>query len=398
MSNQAAFWDATDFDYTFITFVGLTNGVGMLLGYFGAGLTSDRWSKKSLVQIQVMSMAVLSALVVGLVLTIGLEGDWFYAVAAIFGIAHGMAAATILGWIGDLLPRRLIAKGVVIHSLAWVPEGVLLTLPSTFFQGESDAAPWLFAIGGALYALTALTVTKVMVKTEQRSSGQSPISELIDALTYMWRDARLKPLLVYALIASVVLIFLEAALSDFLLVENELDTLDNALAYVARGIAGFVCSIALIFIISGRHRWRLFVGATVVLGFAVIVLCITTNIAVLIPLMILVGGASTIIFLSYRALALSTTRSGYFGRVAALLLFVIGLPNIGAGFVSAFFYDWFDGRYAVLVIGLLLTLPAAWFYRRWLRFRHLPENPDIVERSLFPNMLEEASAPQKPTV
>ena len=155
-------------------------------------------------------------------------------------------------------------------------------------------------------------------------------------------------------------------------------------------------TIGLFFVISGSRRWSVFVAAAVGTGVTAVLVAFSVNLGWLIAVFIGFGGAVAIVGLGSRALSLSVTPSGYFGRVAALFLLGSSLLNFGSGFFSVYVYHWFEGRVSILVVGSLLLLLAIWFWRRWRQFRRLPEDPDIEERRMPSVLLAEFAAPQKP--
>ena len=394
LSSQASFWDETAFDSTTIAFVGLSNGIGILFGYLLAGLTADRRPKRSLVRIQVLATAGLSALTAVLALAIGLAGDWFFVLVVLFGVAHGAAFAVMLGWTAEILPRRLIAKGVIVVALAGYAQTLLTVVPGVSVRGEPSAVFWFFAVACLAYLLTALAVRKVPALTPV-CADTSTIGELRLALRYLWGDVRLRSLCAYALGASAAMTFAEAAILHLLWVEHGFRSWDYTLPFIARGGAYFVSTLALVFLISSRHRWLLFVVAAVLLGIAVALLAASSVVATLTMLMALMGLASPIVLIGYRALGLSVTRSLFFGRVAALVLFADSLLDFAAGFLRVHLFDLFDGRIAGVTCGLFLTLLAFWFWTRWRRFRFLREDPDDADTDVPRNLLLNAVAPQK---
>lgn len=394
LSSQASFWEEAAFDSRAIAFIGMANGLGILIGYLIAGLTSDRRSKRSLVRNQSLTMAGLSAITVALAIAFGLEGESFYLLAALFGLAHGSAYAVIVGWTAELLPRALIAKGVIVMTLAGYAQSTLTAFPGVFFRGDPNAVVWVFAIACLLYLLAAVAARKVPARGPS-PTDKSALSELRLAMSYLWNDARLKALWLYALIASVIMLLLEGAILELLWVEHGFREWDYTLPLLLRGAAYFVASLAFVFLVGGRRRWSLFIGAAVVLGLTVSALAVSSALEVLALLMVLIGLASPIVLLGYQALALSVSRSTFFGKVAALMLFANSLLNFGAGFLRPQLYDLISGRNAVLVFGLLLMLLAAWFYRRWRRFRDVPEDPDATVRDTPMSLLVEVASPQK---
>ncbi len=401
LSTQSHFWEIADYSTTAIAWIGLANGIGILVGYLAAALYADRVSKQRLVRVSAILLAVMSGLVALLELGDLVRGEWFYLIAALFGIAHGLAAAVILGWVGDLLPRRLIAKGVVVLSLASIPLGVLIAVPGPLLREESYATLTLFAIAFVIYLFASACTRHVPIGSMTSQGHETAVRGLRAATRYMWGDVRLRTLWWYLLLVGVLATLLYAALSDYLLLDSDLEPIVHAWSFMARGLATLAATIGLVFVIGGPSRWRILLGAAVVSSITVVLVSFTTQQALVILLFVPQGMAMTVIALGGQALALSVTRAGFFGRVAALLLFAAYLLNFAAGFTRNFLYDWFDGRWSVLAIGLLLLFAAAWLYRQWRGFRHLPEDPEpaVDQREagvwIAPH-LGDHLAPQKP--
>lgn len=400
LSTQSHFWEVAEYSITTITWIGLANGVGFVVGYLLAALHSDRHSKQRIVRLAAGLLAALSAVVALLEIGDLLQGDWFYLIAVLFGIMQGLAAAVILGWVGDLLPRRLVAKGVVVLSLASIPIGLLGGVPGPLLREESYAALALFAVACFLFLTATGTARRIPVALASGSVSETPVEGLKAAARYMWNDARLRTLWLYIVVTGVLAILLYASLSYYLQIDNDFDLSQVAWSYAAQALGTFTATLGLAFVIGGSSRWAIYLGAAAISGVTVVAVSFTTNQALLIVFLVPQGAAMAVIALGGQALALSGTRAGYFGRVAALLLLVTNLFYVVARSIDGFLYDWFDGRWAVLAIGLLLMLAAAWLFRQWRAFRHLPEDPDPPDDQsegtlLIAPLLGDYLAPQK---
>ncbi|MDE2745521.1 MAG: MFS transporter [Chloroflexota bacterium] len=394
-STQAEFWDAIDFDSTTIGLIGLAGWLGILIGYMIASVISDRRSKKRQFRSAALFMAAMTVVTLLLAVIVGMEPGWFYIVAALFGMASGFTTAVVPGLLGDLLPRRLIGRGVVVMSLTALPHGLLVGMTVALFPGDSSGPTWYLAIAVPLYLVGAASIRFV---PDQNPTGIDQRSSLVmfkNALFLMWRDARLKSLWIYAFAAGVLLVLLQTAFLDHLLLENEIGSTNYALTMIARGLASLVATIGLFFVISGSRRWTVFVAAAVGSGVTAMLVAFSVNLGWLIAVFIAFGGSAAVVGLGAIALALSVTRSGYFGRVAALFLLCTSMLNFGSGFIRVYVYHRFEGRVAILILGALMLLLAIWFWRRWRQFRRLPEDPDVRERQNPLVSLAEAAAPQK---
>lgn len=375
MATQSHFWEVAEYSITTITWIGLANGLGFFVGYLLAALHSDRQSKQRIVRLAARLLAVLSAVVALLELGELLRGDWFYLIAALFGIMQGLVAAVILGWVGDLLPRRLVAKGVVVLSLASIPLGLLSSVPGPLLREESYATLALFAVACFLFLAATRAARRIPVALASGSASETPVYGLKAAARYKWSDARLRTLWLYIVVTGVLAILLQASLSYYLRIDNDFELSQVVWSYAAQALGAFTATLGLAFVIGSSSRWAIYLGAAAISGVTLVAVSLTTNQALLIVFLFPQGAAMAVIALGGQALALSGTRAGYFGRVAALLLIAAYLLNFAAGFISGYLYDWFDGRWSVLAIGLLLMSAAAWLYRQWRGFRYLPDDP-----------------------
>ncbi|MYF81011.1 MAG: MFS transporter [Chloroflexi bacterium] len=376
MSTQSQFWDEIDFSYSTIAWIGLANGLGIILGYLAAGLLADRRSKRILTCWCALGLTAMSAVVALLAFGDLLRGDWCFFVAALFGMIHGVATAVVLGWIGELLPRKLIAKGVVVLSFSSIAHGILLSFPAVLLMDQQHATLALFTIASLLYLSAALSTRRVPTASVPSLQIDSALEGLKSAAAYMWRDTRIQTLWIYFLFAGILSIILHFALTDLLLTESDTGQLTFSLGLIARGLAAVVATICLVYAISGRNRWRVYLAASAIAGVTVVITSFVSSYLLLILLFIPQSAAMSAAVLASEALAMSATRREYFGRVAALLLFAGNILFFASGFIGGFLRDWFDGRWLALAIGVILSLAAVWLYRRWRGFRHLPDDPD----------------------
>ena len=394
ISSQSTLWDEAGLGALTTAWIVLGTGIGALLGYLIAALTADRCSKQSLVTVQALIMAGLSAISVVIVMVIDLSGEWFVALSGLFGLSYGLSIAVMYGWTCELLPRTLIAKGVVVLALAGYAQTLVTTVPGVVFSDDENAVKWLFGFAFVMYLLGGVAARRVP-RGSHLHAPESAIQGFRHAVSYVWKDVRLQSLWLYALFAGVIMALMEGAILDLIWDVRGLRDWRFVLPFGVRGAAWFVATVSLLFLIRSRHRWLLFISSGGVLGLATAMLAVATDIALLTLLFALLGLSAAVVTFGFRALAFSVTASGFFGRVAALMLLAGGVFSFGASFLRILFDDLFVGHVSVLIYGVLFALLAAWLYMRWRRFRDMPEDPDAVAEILPVGLLMEAGSPQK---
>ena len=392
--SRISLWDEVDFSTRWMTTIGLAEGIGLLLGYVIAAFIADRRSKRSLTLGTVTAMGVLAAFsaVLGLFGQFGPET--FVAIAALFGIARGLLFVTLLGWICELLPRRLIAMGIVVLTFAELPLGFVAALSPVLLADRDQAVVWYFAAGGALYLLALLVARRAPLNATPVDIQVSASPGLRGAIRYLRRDDRLRTLWIYGFVVGAGLAALQFTLTSF---QNDigLSISEVAVSWIAWGGAGFLATIALMFLISGSRIWHLLFFFAALLGLTGLALAFATNQPLLILVIIPYGAAVSFVSLATRALAMSSVRSGYFGRITAVLAFTGGIISYLLPSAGAFASTITGERWIIVAIGGLLFAAAIWLFSRWRRFRHLPDDPDRADPAPMMPLLADVAAPQK---
>ncbi len=374
--------------------IGLGGHLAVLAGIVLSLRLGDRYPKQGAIRLCYFSMVACS-LIAGMVALTGIATiPLLYVTFVVVGILYGLTTPLVWGLVAELVPRALLTKSIVMLSWSTVIASVLGVPFSALVFGKTLwDAPYELTF---FYVALVFLITGLLTKRLPRYAGNVRFpGGFREALGLLVRARRLRALWIYTVVMSGFLAVFSSSVAVFDYFDLA-DRLDFVWLMLARGGAGVVATVGLAFVISGRRGWP-----TVLLcsGIAAI-LCMSIAAAdtfwPLLALMIPFGAASAAAGLGASAIAMSHTRFGYFGRVAALLGVGGAVSSAGIAFLSATFGSWGQGRSLVVGAGVVLLVASLLLLRTWMSTRDESNAFDGGDQAPSTALIPDNAAPQKP--
>jgi MFS family permease len=388
----------TDVDISFRSFsaIPLSGHVGVLLGTVLSLSLADRFPKKRAISLCYFAMAVCCTAAFFVALT-GLAPVALLLVSSgIVGVLYGLSAPMIWGVVAELIPRAVLAKGLVMLSWSGLIATALGVLAGfMLFSEPLWDAPHEFVF---LYVAFLAGLTGLLTKRLPQYAGNARFSGgFRDALSSLIGARRLRALWLYVVVVSGCLAVFSSSVGVFayLDLDRSQDLGHLGLLYLAQGGAAVIATIGLAFVISGKHGWPILLVCSGIAAVLCILIAVAETFWPLLGLMIPFGAASGAATLAANAIAMSHTRFGYFGRVAGLLLIGGSLSAAGIAFLGVLVGSWGQGRSMVVASGVVFLVASVFLYRTWISTRHDSSPTDGVARTPSTGLIAEIASPQK---
>jgi len=267
--------DPTAYDSQVVMLIGLAIGLGMAGGYLCAAALADQRSKRRLLLAALLILTLL-AICTALVNLSAAPPEIRIPIAALFGVTGGAATVLTLGWLADLLPRRLLARGVAIWSVTSFSSGLLLIL---LFDRAAQPI-WFLAVGVGLYLCAVFLARRAPGGDRPMAPPSALFEGLSHTVRYARRDLRLQTLLIYTAVSGGALALGVLFLLDYRLDwrSSGLEPLDNsgsvsiATLFGLQALWTFVAAGVLLILINSRRRWWWFIAAAATVGAAAVIL------------------------------------------------------------------------------------------------------------------------------
>ena len=365
----------------------------LLLGPFG-GVVADRYAKKPLV---IAGQAVPGMIIAGVGVLIVLDAisiPLLLAATLLLGVSFSVMGPARQAWVGELVPRNLLANAVALQQLAMnvaqvtTPVLIIGTLGEVLDVGEQ------FLAVAALFVIV-IPLTTMIRRTEpaQRAQPQRAVlAELSEGVRYLLDDRRLRILWVYFLVMVMCGFAFQTLLSGMLHAEFGRSPYQLMLPLTVLGIGSFFVNVPLAGLVSGRYAWHALIamGALMAVGFLVTAWAPTYGSFV--ALSGLIGAGRSGVMLVNQSIMMTNTRPEYFGRVMALVMMGFGLQSVLAPIWGAL-ADAIGGRQTLAVIGVVALAASGLMVIGWMRTRDLPVEQGTAAEDA---PVEAAPAPQLP--
>lgn len=338
-----------------VGFVALGMGVATILVSPFGGVIADRVSKRRLLLIGQTTMG-LNFIGVGLlIVTDHITIPALVVSTFLMGAVFAFIAPARQAWIGELLPREALPNGIALQQVAMT--GTRIAGP--FIAGGLIAISVIGTGGtylfmGALFALVVLTLAQ-LPGTKNRGDAKRP--SVMGDLMLGVRHVTERPRLVLLTLAFMGMIAAgysyQVILPGFLSNDLARDQKDIGWMLGVGAIAGLAVTVGVASLAGSKHAWRLMLGSGVILGVALVLLAASSNFALALGAMLLVGGGSSGFQLLNNALVMQESDPAFYGRVMSITMLAWGLNGL-AGFPFGLLADAVGERQTLFVMGVLV--------------------------------------------
>ena len=350
------------------------SGLSMFfLGPFG-GVIADRYAKKPLVLIG-QAFPTLLIVITGFLIITGVITVWMLFLSTLLmGFGFALMGPARQAWLGELVPRRLLANGVALQQMSQNMARVFgPMLVAVLLAAFAFSTGYLYLIVASFF-LIVIPLTTMLPKTKPaRREGESPrvLAEMKLGFAYLLKTPRLRVLWVFWMVMVVCGFAFNTLVPGF--VEREFDrpSTDAFNVYLIFGAASFFFNIPLAGLVGGRWGWPLLLITGFGSSVSFFLFAIAPSFEGMLLMSVLNGASTSGVMLVTMSLMMAHSRPEYFGRVMSFITLGYGAQSMMAG-VWGGIADALGGRQTFVVIGVIALAITAFMVVAWLRTRHLP--------------------------
>lgn len=376
-----------------IAAIPLSGHLGVLVGTVLSLSWADRFPKTRAIGLCYFAMAVFCTAAFFVALTDLAPLALLVVSFGVVGLLFGLSAPMIWGVLAELIPRAVLAKGLVMLSWSGLVTTALGVLAGfMLFSEPLWDAPYEFVF---LYVALLAALAGLLTKRLPQYAGNARFSGgFRDALSFLFGARRLRALWLYVVVVSGCLAVFSSSVGVFAYFDLDRSQ-DLGLLFLGQGGAAVIATVGLAFVIGGKRRWPILLACSAIAAVLCILIAVAETFWPLLGLMIPFGATSGAATLAAKAIAMSHTRFGYFGRIAGLLLIGASLSAAGIAFLGVLVGSWGQGRSMVIASGVVFLVASVFLYRTWRSTRHDSSPTDGVARTPSTGLIAEVASPQK---
>ena len=350
------------------------SGLSMFfLGPFG-GVIADRYPKKPLVLAGQIFPTLLIVITGVLIVTDQITVWMLFVSTLLMGFGFALMGPARQAWLGELVPRRLLANGVALQQMSQTMARVLgPTLVSVLFALFAISTGYLYLLVASFFLIVVPLTTMLPWTQPSRRAGESPqvLREMRLGFAYLLKSVRLRALWLYWMVMVVCGFSINTLMAGFL--DQEFDAGSDAtfIVYLVFGVASFLFSIPLAGLVGGRWAWPSLLGTGLLTSISFFLMAGAPSFGGLLAISVLVGGGTSGVMLVNMSLMMANSRAEYFGRVMSFITLGYGAQSIMAGPWGGI-ADALGGRQTFALIGLIALVATVLMLFSWLRTRGLP--------------------------
>lgn len=333
--------------YAALGAVELANTFPRLLFALSGGVVADRMDRKKITQIGQAISAVIAAVLAALLFMDQLRFAHLVIAAVLQGIANSFA----------LPARQALIPQVVGMSRLTNALALNVSLMSTLRLGAPAIAgfliafagsSWVFTLMAVLYVASTLMLFKVTLIREPeeeadreaarvrvahaRTSGKSAISDIKDALVYLWQIPVLRMLLIVDMFLGMLTFpyqrLLPGFVSDVLSQSDDQTAIRMGMLLTVTGLGALTGSL-LIASLPDRSRGKLVIGSVALFALGLLAFSMSTAFYVSLGIVVVMGIGQAGRQSLNSILIQSRTSNEYRGRISSIMLFEDGIESLG---------------------------------------------------------------------
>jgi MFS family permease len=317
--------------------LGLTQFVPFLLLTPLAGLVADRMDRR-----YVAAAATAVDLVIAVVLALAnargiLTLPSLFVLAAMYGAARVFIGPSLSAIVPNVVPAELLPKAIAISSVAWQSAAVLGPALGGFLLARSHALPYWFSAATLLLAIAALLA--IRHRAPPAAEKEPPLKQMGAGARYVWRERFLLgcvTLDLFAVLLGGATAMLPAFAYDVLHVGDE----GLGLMRAAPALGASLVAVYLGFRPIARNVGAKMLWAVAGYGLATLVFGLSTNYALSLCTLSLLGAADAISVFIRNTLVQLNTPDSMRGRVSSISGLAISASNelgeMQSGLAAAF--------------------------------------------------------------
>lgn len=350
------------------------SGVSMFfLGPFG-GVIADRYPKKPLV-LAGQIFPTLLIIVTGVLIVTGLITVWMLFLSTLLmGFGFALMGPARQAWLGELVPRRLLANGVALQQMSQNMARVFgPMLVAVLLAAFAFSTGYLYLIVASFFLIVIPLTTMLPWTKPNRREGEPPrvMAEMRSGVVYVLQSPRLRVLWIFWMVIVVCGFAFNTLMPGYVEREFGRPSTDAFNVYLVFGIASFIFNIPLAGLVGGRWGWPLLLITGLGTAVSFFLVAGAPTFGGVLVMSILNGASSSGVMLVTMSLMMANSRPEYFGRVMSFITLGYGAQSIMAG-VWGGVADALGGRQTFVVIGVIALGITAFMAIAWLRTRHLP--------------------------
>ena len=317
--------------------LGLTQFLPFMLLTPLAGLVADRMDRR-----YVAAVATWVDLVIAVILALAnargiLSLPFLFTMAALYGSARVFIGPSLSAIVPNVVPAELLPKAIAISSVAWQSAAVLGPVLGGFLLARNHALPYWFSAATLLLAIAALLA--IRHRAPPAAAKEPPLKLMGDGARYVWRERFLLgcvTLDLFAVLLGGATAMLPAFAYDVLHVGDE----GLGLMRAAPALGASLVAVYLGFRPIARNVGAKMLWAVAGYGLATLVFGLSTNFALSLGTLALLGGADAISVFIRSTLVQLNTPDEMRGRVSSISGLAISASNelgeMQSGLVAAF--------------------------------------------------------------
>jgi len=309
-------------------------GQGIAMVLFGpvGGAFADRLPKKVLVAIgQMLTMTVFTALSFAIV-TEKIRIEFLIGGSFVMGLTFAFLGPARQALVIELVPEQRRGNAMALSQIANTASRVMGPAMAGVLLGWS-----LFGAGGAyammagLYGFSAATLLLLPRSPGRLDAAQTHVlADLADGLRYVWREPKLRLLVIY-FVATIMVGFPHVTVLPGL-VENQLghDVESISLLYLASAVGALSASLSVAGYADSERALSIYIALGLLFGAALLGLSMAPTFGVALASMFLVGVGSGGFQSLSAAVIVREANPVYIGRVMSLTMLAFGFFGLMA--------------------------------------------------------------------
>ena len=347
----------------------------LVFGLFAAVLV-DCFEKNLLARIAMIAAAIVLLLIGLVILTGQVTIGWLVGFGVLLGIPTSLLLRLSDVWVGELVPKRLLANGVILLQATLSVVALVGPVLGTVIFIELDLDPgWTFVIlacllPGALWAASRLPRTPPAVRPEKRRSIRQ---ELVAAFRYVAGTRRLRILALFGVVFGSAS---GASTLSFSFLQSEFDRLprDSTIAIFAVAVLTVLAIIVVAGLFTERRSARIILVFGLVMALGACLTAAGWTYELVLAAHHMTRWAASAVALMIAVSVMAHARPDFYGRAMMVVM-------MGWGVGSAISAGWLvlaaeiGTRETLALLGGIALAATVGMFFAWRRTRGLPPEP-----------------------